>query len=203
LEPVTSQTSPSTAPAEPRLVARATAGDIVAFARLVEDTRDIALRVAARLVGPQDAEDVAQDAFLRAFHRLGELRDPELFRAWLLRIVHNAAVDHLARRDRRRRVESAEPGEEQEVAEPSARTPARLLEDRERRQRLARKLGLLRPEHRVVLVLRDLEGLPYEEIAVATGMPLGSVKGRLHRARAELIEVLRNNVYDWELPDGD
>jgi RNA polymerase sigma-70 factor (ECF subfamily) len=100
-------------------------------------------------------------------------------------------------------MESAEPGEEEDVAAPAARTPARQLEDRERRERLARKLRLLRPEHRVVLVLRDLEGLAYEEIAVATGMPLGSVKGRLHRARAELIDVLRNNTYDWELPDGD
>jgi RNA polymerase sigma-70 factor (ECF subfamily) len=52
-----------------------------------------------------------------------------------------------------------------------------------------------------VLVLRDLEGLPYEEIADVTQTPLGSVKGRLHRARAELIEILRTNTYDWDLPD--
>jgi DNA-directed RNA polymerase specialized sigma24 family protein len=63
-------------------VARASAGDIEAFAQLVEDTRDTAVRVAARLVGPRDPEDVAQDAFafLRAFHRLGALRDPAVFR---------------------------------------------------------------------------------------------------------------------------
>jgi DNA-directed RNA polymerase specialized sigma24 family protein len=53
----------------------------------------------------------------------------------------------------------------------------------------------------MVLVLRDLEGLTYDEIATTTGMPLGSVKGRLHRARAELIDALRRNTYDWELPD--
>ena len=74
------------------------------------------------------------------------------------------------------------------------------LETRERRERLEGKLRLLRPEHRAVLVLRDLEGLPYEDIATATSMPLGSVKGRLHRARDELIDILRRNTYDWELP---
>jgi RNA polymerase sigma-70 factor, ECF subfamily len=184
------------------LVARAAAGDVAAFGALVERHNELAVRVGARLVGPDDAQDVAQDAFLRAFHRMDELRDPKLFRPWLLRIVHNAAVDLLQRRSRRARVESDESGIEGEVAEPAERTPARLLEEREQRDRLARKLRLLRPEHRSVLVLRDLEGLSYEEIAVATGMPMGSVKGRLHRARAELIDVLRANTYDWELPDG-
>ena len=56
------------------------------------------------------------------------------------------------------------------------------------------------PAHRVVLVLRDIEGLSYEEIATVTETPLGSVKARLHRARGELIEILRRNTYDWELP---
>ena len=62
------------------------------------------------------------------------------------------------------------------------------------------KLDALRPEYRSLLVLRDLEGLSYDEIAGVLEMPLGSVKGRLHRARGELIELLRNNTYDWELP---
>lgn len=87
---------------------------------------------------------------------------------------------------------------------PSA-TPTRSaarppLEERERRDRLQRKLDLLRPAHRAVLVLRDVEGLSYDEIAEITQSPLGSVKGRLHRARGELIDLLRANTYDWELP---
>ena len=98
-------------------------------------------------------------------------------------------------------METDEPTGDEGGAESTERTPARLLEDSERRDRLTGKLRLLRPEHRLVLVLRDVEGLTYEEIAVATGMPLGSVKGRLHRARAELIDALRRNTYDWELPD--
>ena len=197
------QTSASRPAPEPVLVARAAAGDVPAFGALVERHNDTAVRVAARLVGRDAAEDIAQDAFLRAFHRMSELREPTMFRPWLMRIVHNASLDELQRRARRRRVETADPDAEEQVAEPAERTPARLLEAREQRDRLSRKLRLLRDEHRVVLVLRDLEGLTYEEIAVATGMPMGSVKGRLHRARSELIDALRRNTYDWELPDGD
>jgi RNA polymerase sigma-70 factor, ECF subfamily len=78
--------------------------------------------------------------------------------------------------------------------------PAERLEDRERRERLDSKVRMLRPSHRAVLVPRDLEGMSYEEIATVTETPLGSVRGRLHRARRELIQILRENTYDWGLP---
>ena len=81
-----------------------------------------------------------------------------------------------------------------------AGSPADQLERRERRERLDKKLKGLGRTHRTVLVLRDIEGLSYEEIARITDAPVGSVKGRLHRARSEFIDVLRNNTYDWELP---
>ena len=68
-------------------------------------------------------------------------------------------------------------------------------------RRLEAKIRLLKVEHRAVLVLRDVEGLSYEEVGEATETPLGSVKGRLHRARRELIDLLRRNTYDWELPE--
>lgn len=160
---------------------------------------DVVVRVAARIVGPADAEDVSQDAFLRAFHRLPRFRGEGSFRSWLLQIAHNAALNTLARR----RPEPIDPAEELDERAPgnAGRLPAQQLEERERRERLRVKLRAMRPEHRTVLVLRDLEGLPYEEIARVTESPLGSVKGRLHRARGELIELLRRNSYDWELPE--
>jgi len=83
----------------------------------------------------------------------------------------------------------------------ASRQPVSELERRERQLRLELKLGLLRDEYRALLVLRDLEGLSYAEIAQILEMPLGSVKGRLHRARGELIDLMRNNSYDWELPE--
>lgn len=180
------------------LIARALAGELIAFEQLVARHRAVVYRVAARIVGREDAADVSQDAFLRAFHRLERFRGTAPFRSWLLQITHNAAVDSLARRQRHR-VET--PPEENVAPDPDPRRqPASELERREREQRLERKLRLLRSDYRSLLVLRDLEELPYEEIAQVLDLPLGTVKGRLHRARAELIDLLRNNTYDWELP---
>jgi RNA polymerase sigma-70 factor, ECF subfamily len=181
-----------------QLVARILAGRVDAFEAIVERHKDVVFRVAARVVGRDDAEDVAQDAFLRAFHRLRQFRGEASFRSWLLQITHHTALDHLARRLRLPAAQDEPPAE---VPEPQERrTPAEELESAERRARLEMKIAAMRPAHRIVLVLRDIEGLSYDEIAAVTDMPIGSVKGRLHRARGELIELLRANTYDWELP---
>jgi RNA polymerase sigma-70 factor, ECF subfamily len=186
------------------LVRRARGGDLTAFSELVERHRAVVYRVAARMVGTDDADDVTQEAFLRAFHRLDRFRGDSPFLSWLLRIAHNAALDTLDRRQRDP-LPLAETNDDDlphpDTVSVSAKTPADALEASERRTRLEHKLEGLKPAHRAVLVLRDLEGLPYDEIANVTETPLGSVKGRLHRARAELIEILRTNTYDWDLPD--
>ena len=184
-------------PTDSELVDRSRTGDLSAFEVLVERHRDVVTRVAARIAGPGEADDVAQDAFLRAYHRLELFRGEGSFRSWLLQITHNAALTTVARR-RPEPVGAAPEGDEDGAEAP--KTPAERLEERERRERLELKLRGLRPEHRAVLVLRDVEGLTYEEIAQVTESPLGSVKGRLHRARGELIDLLRRNTYDWELP---
>jgi RNA polymerase sigma-70 factor (ECF subfamily) len=182
------------------IVERTLAGDIQAFEELVERHGAVVYRVAARVVGLEAADDVTQDTFLRAFHRLDRFRREGSFRSWLLQIAHNTALNEAARR-------VPEPAGAAGEVEPDApsevftRGPAELLEERERRERLELKLTELTDEHRAVLVLRDLEGLSYEEIAAVTESPLGSVKGRLHRARNEMIEILRRNSYDWELPE--
>jgi RNA polymerase sigma-70 factor (ECF subfamily) len=182
------------------LVERTRRGDLGAFGELVERHADVVFRVAARVVGPDEAQDVSQDAFLRALHGLSSFRGTAPFRSWLLQIAHNAALNALARK----RPEPVGPPHEdlggETDAAPAERDPAAMLERSERSRRLESKLRNLRPVYRSLLVLRDLEGLSYDEIAQILDMPLGSVKGRLHRARSELIDVLRNNAYDWELP---
>jgi RNA polymerase sigma-70 factor (ECF subfamily) len=187
-------------PMEPdeTLIERTLQGDLAAFEHLVERHRGIVFRVATRIVGPDDAEDVSQDAFLRAFHRLGQYRGAATFRTWLLQITQNTALNTLTRA-RRRPTEMVDDSPEAADRDP-VRQPVTELERREREHRLEVKLRTLRPEYRSLLVLRDLEGLSYNEISEVLEMPLGSVKGRLHRARDELIELLRNNTYDWELP---
>ena len=185
---------------EDSLLERARYGDLDAYGALVEQHRDVVFRVAARVVGPHEADDVAQDAFLRAFSRVDTFRGEGSFRAWLLTITHNAALNALARR----RPEPHGAAEEVERADESpstgSREPVSVLEEHERLRRLETKLRELRLEHRTVLVLRDLEGLAYDDIATVTDSPLGTVKGRLARARDELIDILRNNTYDWDLP---
>ncbi|MBV9197086.1 MAG: sigma-70 family RNA polymerase sigma factor [Solirubrobacterales bacterium] len=181
------------------LIERTLTGDMTAFERLVERHQAVVFRTAARMVGPAEAEDVSQDALLRAFHGLPSFRRQASFRTWLLQITHHAAVNALTR-SRRRRVDPAAEAEMEEIADPKPQ-PVESLETSERRGRLQLKLGLLRPEYRALVVLRDLEGLSYDEIAQVLDMPLGSVKGRLHRARGELIALLRANTYDWELPE--
>ncbi len=165
----------------------------------MERHRDVVFRVAARIVGPDEAADVSQDAFLRAFHRLSSYKGGAPFRSWLLQIAHNAAINSATRRRARPLDPRAETSEDTDHSD-SERRPAESLERRERQERLQLKLGALRPSYRSLVVLRDLEGLSYEEIAELLEMPIGSVKGRLHRARGELVELLRNNTYDWELP---
>lgn len=179
------------------LVKRTLSGDLDAFEGLVERNREVVVRVATRIVGRDDADDVAQDSFLKAFHRLSRFRGESSFRTWLLTITHNTALSALARPGME---PESEPGDGRPLGQSEPRTPAERLEESERRDRISGKLARLTPAHRAVLVLRDIEGLSYDEIAQVTDSPVGSVKGRLFRARGELIEMLRANTYDWQLP---
>jgi RNA polymerase sigma-70 factor (ECF subfamily) len=190
------RSSPQQERDDAELVRLTTRGELAAFEELVDRHRPVVVRVAMRIVGSEDAEDVSQDAFLRAFHRLEHFRGDAPFKSWLLRITHNAALDHLGRR----RPEPVDPQAVDASEHSATRPPAERLETRERIERLERKLRGLSAQHRAVLVLRDAEGLSYEEIADVTATPLGTVKGRLHRARREFVEMLRANSYDWELP---
>lgn len=181
------------------LVDRARSGDRRCYEELVERHSAVVFRVAARIVGPDDAQDVSQDTFIRAYYRLDQYTGEGAFRSWLLQVTRSVALNSLRKR-------REHPTEEIEVvagADESvdARRPASALEQREQRERLELKVAGLSDNHREVLVLRDIEGLPYEEIAKIGEIPIGTVKGRLHRARAEMIDVLRHNTYDWELPD--
>lgn len=178
-------------------VARVKAGDVDAFEVLVVRHRDLAVRIAAGIVGRDEAEDVVQDAFLRALHRIELFRGDAPFKVWMMRIVHNTAINTLEKR-RPTPVETVEEHEAGPDAE--ALSPISMVERSEARQLLAGKITQLRPEHRAVLVLRDIEGLSYSDIAEVVKVPVGTVKGRLHRARAELVDLLRHNSYDWELP---
>lgn len=167
------------------LVARARRGDSAAFETLVRRHYRVAFAVAlAILENRMDAEDVCQDAFVRALERLGDCREPERFVAWLLQIVRNRARNY---RDYRR-VRAAQPLEEVDVAGPLE--PARDAERSELREALQAALSRLSEVQRQVVLLHDLEGWKHREIADALGLSDGASRQQLFAARRRLRELL-------------
>ena len=144
------------------------------------------------------AEDLAQEAFIRAFNAIARYDPAFRFSNWIFKIAHNHTIDHL----RRKRLDTvsidgsphaADPQDVQRtslaLASPDE-TPAAYAEHRELGGQIERAIGELRPEYRTAILLRHVEGYAYEEIADVMGIPLGTVKTYLHRARAELKERL-------------
>lgn len=175
---------------EADLIARSQRGDTGAFNELVVRYRRQAYNVALRLAGNvASAEDATQDAFISAFEGIKGLRGRS-FRAWLFRIVANAVFTQM-RRSRRRPAESLEASMEATGWSPSGGPdPEALALDQERATELARGLLSLPPEFRLAVVLRDVEGLSYEEISETTRTSLGTVKSRIARGRALLRDYL-------------
>jgi len=178
---------------ESQAIQAAQKGDLAAFNRLVMSHQGVAYNVAYRILGDADAAaDACQEAFLSAFKGIGKFRGGS-FRSWILRIVTNACYDQL-RYQRRRPANSLE-----EVSENPNYSP-HLVNGRERpeeyalRQELSQviQVGIetLPPDQRTVLVLSDVQGFSYQEIAEITGVSLGTVKSRLSRARAKLRDYL-------------
>jgi len=176
------------------LIDAAHRGDVGSFNQLVLSYQSMAYNVAYRILGDRDAAaDAAQDAFLSAFKAIGKFRGGS-FKAWLLRIVTNACYDQL-RLKQRRPVASLDA---LLVVEPAPirflTDPGELPEEYALRQELSRVIqvgiGTLPPDQRAALILSDVQGLSYQEIAEATGVSLGTVKSRLSRARGKLRDCL-------------
>jgi len=185
------------------LVERARAGDTRAFEGLAQREERALYRHALRIVGTTaDAEDVVQDALFSAWRSIASFQGLS-FRAWLFRIATNRALDHL--RSRKRRPElPLEPPEDDDItwAEPVAPGPdlTQLAGDREALARVEAALGTLPAEQRTALLLRDVEGFAYEEIAVITSVEIGTVKSRIHRGRLAVRNALI--AQGWQGPDG-
>jgi len=171
------------------LVAKARAGDRQAFNDLVTATYAEAFTLATRLMGnEEDASDVVQDAYLRAFRAIGRFRGDARFTTWLYRIVANCAATALGRRGRHRHEEL---DEAMVVVDDHAdRDPERKAGDAYDRMRVQAALAALPEKLRMVVVLRDVYDLPHEAIAAELGITEAAAKVRLHRARKRLRERL-------------
>ena len=176
------------------LIRECLAGRTEAFDRLVVRYQDRLYNTLVKILGSaDDARDVAQDAWVHAFHKLGTFRGHSAFYSWLFRIAFNAAVSE--RRKSRRVPASLDATRDRAGYEPpdsrADGQPSHSLEQSERQTLVRHALSQLSEEYRTVLVLKEMEDLKYEEIAEIVGCPIGTVRSRIHRARQELREKLR------------
>ena len=178
---------------EKDLICRAARGDAEAFRQLVEAYQTPAYRLAARMCGPDSAEDVTQEALLAAWRALPEFRGDCRFSTWLYRLVSNAAIDCLRREKKHR-----DTGDVDDLELPDGGpSPQEQAERSDTRDAVRRALDRLSPEHRQVLLLRFMQELDYGEIARALDVSEGTVKSRINRAKSKLREVLAaGNFFD-------
>ena len=178
---------------EDELIATAQNGDVNAFNQLVLKYQGLAYNVAYRILHNQDrAADATQDGFLRGYRALAQFRGGS-FKAWVLRIVTNCCYDQLRVLKRHPSTpidDLVENNEHSTLLESRDESPEKRVERLELGQALQTALDVLPDEQRVVLVLSDVQGLSYAEIAQVTSVSLGTVKSRLSRARAKLRNYL-------------
>ena len=181
---------------ERALIERSRRGDIAAFDELVRTYEKSVYNTAYRLAGSyDDAADVAQEAFVRAWNNLKSFRGDSAFSTWLYRIVTNVFLDDRKRKRARpqRSLDEAIALDESNVTrqfEDDTPGPEEVAEGAERRMVLERAIQTLPEAQRIVIVLYHTQGLSYEEIAEITNLPMGTVKSKLNRARLALRDRL-------------
>ena len=181
-------------PGDDDLIRRCRAGDVAAFEPLVEKYRQRVWRLAYQVLrDKEEAWDCAQEAFVRAFQSLSAFRGQSAFYTWLFRITINVATDSHRARGARARAFGAEQVPEEEWARTAAdrgATPDQAAIQAEKRERISRALDALPLKHRTIIMLSDVEGLSYREIAQVLSCPIGTVMSRLHNARQRLRAIL-------------
>ena len=175
------------------LIEQSLAGRRDAFGLLVERYQNRLFHSLLHLLGSvEDAQDVAQEAFVQAFEKLSGFRGQSQFYSWLFRIAHNLAISD--RRRMRRVATSLENQREASGYEPTDENPSNepsySMDAVERQRIVQRALAELPEEFRTTLILKEMDGMSYEEIASTLGIPLGTVRSRIHRARLDLRDKL-------------
>jgi RNA polymerase sigma-70 factor (ECF subfamily) len=174
-------------------IERARSGDEAAFGRLVAAYRKRVLGTIARLIGqPDDVEDVGQEVFVRVYYSLGRLRTPEVFEPWLYRMTVNAAYDYLRKRKRRAEWRMSDLSEQQMVSADAAVGVVRHVEDRRRagiREKLEELLVGVSEDDRILLLLKEVEGLSLKELEAVYHVNGNALKVRLFRARQRVLKA--------------
>ncbi|HXI62705.1 MAG TPA: sigma-70 family RNA polymerase sigma factor [Pyrinomonadaceae bacterium] len=179
--------------ADGELVQTAVAGREASFEELVRRYQRPIAAYVYRMVGDYDsALDLTQEVFIKVYNSLARYRSEFKFSTWIYKIAHNAAIDHLRRHAvREQALTCSVDGERREVVIESRRlTPEQESERKERRTEIESVVQLLQASYRELIVLRHSHDLSYDEIAEVTGLPLGTVKNRLFRAREAMRDLL-------------
>lgn len=176
---------------ETSLVQACRAGRPEAYGELVERCQDRLYPMVARLLGSrEDAQDVLQDAFVRGYEKLDQYQGGSSFYTWIYRITLNLAMSRLRKRRLRRLLHLPTARHDRSAFDPPdgspENAPSYSLERAEREAAVEAALATLDPDHRAVVILKDFEGRRYEEIGELLGIPVGTVRSRLHRARGQL-----------------
>jgi RNA polymerase sigma-70 factor (ECF subfamily) len=173
-------------------------GDSRAFGELVEAHQKFAFNVALRAVGQsQDAEDIVQEAFVRAWRSLKGFRAEARFRTWLYRIVVNLCYSQLPQLRQEVSMLDAPNGQTALPASSSKRGPETRLEDKQVLEYIQEQVKVLPGRYQILLLLRHQAGCSYAEIAEIMDLPLGTVKTRIHRARKKLKQAVIQDQEEW------
>lgn len=183
---------------EKELVAKAKQGDLAAFEALIIKHEKIVFNVALRMMNhSEDAKDISQEVFLKAYRSIGNFDERSAFSTWLYRITHNTCIDEMRKRKGKQNysleegLESEDGIMQRQIADEGDTPEESLLRD-ERKGEILQALETLSEEHKAAIILRDVKGLPYEEIAEILDLSLGTVKSRISRARNHLkTEILK------------
>ena len=185
-----------TAADENKLVNKAVKGDNSAFEALMEKHMGIIYNIALRMTANQDdAEDMTQEIMIKIFRSLGSFKGNSKFSTWIYRVAVNTCLDELKKKKNKKHLSldaeiSGDDGENQIEIKDDSPSPEKLAEQNELRDMVAAAVKLLSDEHRAVIVLRDIRGMSYSEIAGILGCSDGTVKSRISRARAQLKMIL-------------
>ena len=169
-------------------------GDVLAFEDVVMKYRDRIYNLCSYMLGNvQDAEDAAQDTFLKAYRSLNDFKPKASLYTWLYRIAVNTCIDHKRRPFFESIFRRSDTGEEMVIEHPSTSpSPEKVYDSKQIQDALQEALRKLSPKMRAVIVLKELEGLSYEEIADTLDISIGTVKSRISRARDDLKVSLKD-----------
>ncbi len=184
---------------EQKLLKNAQKGDIEAFEKLIEKHQKMVYNIAFRMMGNrEDAYDMSQEVFIRVFNAIGRFKGNAAFSTWIYRITKNVCLDEHRKRKNKNTLSidkelEGEQGSIQRQLRDDSPSPEEIFEKKAMKKTIQEAINNLPDQHKIVIILRDIKGFSYQEIAKIIECPEGTVKSRINRARKALKDILYGN----------